>query len=232
MRPLPLAVLGAAIGWCAPAAAPVVPALAEVVGVGRRRAGGRGISLTFDDGPHPEGTPAILELLAAADARATFFLVGEQVVRRPAVAAEIAAAGHEVALHGYRHTLLLRRTPRELIGDLERAAGTIADATGIEPTLYRPPYGIFSTGGLAVTRRRWAPWLWSQWGRDWTAHATPATIARRATRALTAGDVVLLHDADFYSVPGSWRNTVGALPAIIGAAYALGEPLVALSDST
>jgi peptidoglycan-N-acetylglucosamine deacetylase len=232
MKPLPASLLGAAIGWCAPAAAPVVPSLADVVGVGRRRASGRGISLTFDDGPHQQGTPAILEILAAADARATFFLVGEQVVRRPAVAAEIAAAGHEVALHGYRHTLLLRRSPLELLGDLERAAATIAEATGLEPAMYRPPYGIFSTGGLLATRRRWTPWLWSQWGRDWTAHATPERIARRATRSLTAGDVVLLHDADFYSAPGSWRNTVGALPAIIDSAYALGEPLVALSDST
>ena len=67
-----------------------------------------GVALTFDDGPHPEGTPAMLEVLARAGARATFFVVGEQVQRRPALLAEIAAAGHAVALHGYRHRLQLR----------------------------------------------------------------------------------------------------------------------------
>lgn len=229
LRPL---ALGAACCWCAPAAAPVVPPIADVFRIPRRRPSGRGISLTFDDGPHPQGTPAVLELLDDAGAQATFFLVGEQVLRSPRVAAAIAAAGHEVALHGYRHTLLLRRTTHELTADLERAAAAIADATGIEPTLYRPPYGVFSSGGLVAARRRWVPWLWSRWGRDWTATATPAGIARRATRGLTPGDVVLLHDADFYSAPGSWANTVAALPRIVEAVYALGEPLVTLSDST
>ena len=224
--------VAAVCGWCAPAAAPIVPSVADIFQLPRRRASGSGISLTFDDGPHPQGTPAVLELLDAAGACATFFLVGEQVVRRPAVAAEIAAAGHEVALHGFRHTLLLRRGRRAVTADLERAAAVIADATGVEPRVYRPPYGVFSAGALSIVRRRWEPWLWSQWGRDWTAHATPQGIARRVTRTLAAGDVVLLHDADDYSAPGSWFNTVAALPAIIDAAYALGEPLVALSDST
>lgn len=232
MKALRAAAFATAGVWCAPAAAPVVPWLADSCGIGRRRASGRGISLTFDDGPHAQGTPAVLELLAAAGARATFFLVGEQVARRPDLAADIAAAGHEIALHGFRHTLLLRRTPRELKGDLDRAAAVIAAATGVEPTRYRPPYGVFSSGGLLVARRCWEPWLWSQWGRDWTRGATPEGIARRVTRTLTGGDVVLLHDADDYSAPGSWSKTVAALPAIIDAAYALGEPLVELSDST
>src|SRR3954452_22020216 len=72
--------------------------------------GGGYVALTFDDGPHPQGTPAIMEALAAAGARATFFLVGEQVERRPALAAELVAAGHEVALHGHRHRAMLRLT--------------------------------------------------------------------------------------------------------------------------
>ena len=68
-----------------------------------------GVALTFDDGPHPEGTPAVLEALAAGGATATFFVVGEQVRRRPELVQRIVAAGHEVALHGDRHVLLLRR---------------------------------------------------------------------------------------------------------------------------
>jgi len=223
---------GALAAWCAPAAAPVVPFLAAPFGIRLRLPSGRGIALTFDDGPHPQGTPAVLEILARADARATFFLVGEQVARRPALAAEIAAAGHEVAIHGYRHTLLLRRTPGELAEDLDRAVAVIGEATGAAPNVYRPPYGVFSAAGLALARRRgWTPFLWSKWGRDWTRRATPEGIAALATRDLSAGDVVLLHDADYYSTEGSWTRTVRALPAVVYAAAELDEPFVALSDS-
>jgi peptidoglycan/xylan/chitin deacetylase (PgdA/CDA1 family) len=193
----------------------------------------RGIAMTFDDGPHAEGTPAVLEHLARADARATFFLVGEQVDRLPALAAEIAAAGHEIGIHGYRHTLLLRRTPWGLADDLDRAADTIATATGSEPRVYRPPYGVLSLAALRLVRQRgWAPLLWSRWGRDWERRATPASIATRATRGLGSGDVVLLHDADHYSSFGSWMKTAAALPRILDAALASGEALVSASDST
>ena len=225
---LPLAALAA---WCAPAPAPLAPVFGWPFGIRFRRAAPDGISLTFDDGPHPDGTPGILELLERAHARATFFLVGEQVVRRPRLAAEIVAAGHEIGLHGYRHTLLLRRTPRALADDLARGVAAIADATGAEPTAYRPPYGVFSTAGVALARRnRWEPWLWSRWGRDWTRSATPEGIARLATRGLERGDVVLLHDADYYSASGSWARTAAALPAILDACG--DAPLVPLSDST
>ena len=224
--------VGAAAAWCGPAAAPVVPAVAAAFGIPLRLPGSPGVALTFDDGPHAEGTPATLELLRAGNARATFFLVGEQVARYPSLAAEIAAAGHEIALHGYRHTLLLRRTPRGLAEDLERAVDAIVSSTGREPRAYRPPYGVFSAAGLALAKRRgWLPLLWSKWGRDWERRATPDGIARRATAGLSAGDVVLLHDADHYSSVGSWRNTVGALPAVLAAVEALGAPFVCATDS-
>jgi peptidoglycan/xylan/chitin deacetylase (PgdA/CDA1 family) len=223
--------LAAAAAWSAPAPAPLVPAVAELLGIPLRLPGGRGVALTFDDGPHPEGTPAVLELLRVAGATATFFLVGEQVERWPSVAAEIAAAGHEVALHGYRHRLLLRRTPAGLARDLDRAVAAIGEATGRTPACYRPPYGVFSAAGLALARRRgWLPLLWSRWGRDWGPREAPAAIARRASAGLRAGDVVLLHDADHYSSVGSWRRTAAALPLILDAVAASGLPLVSVTQ--
>jgi len=222
-----------ALSWCAPAAAPVVPVVAVAFGLPRRLEPRRGIALTFDDGPHPLGTPAVLELLAAAGARGTFFLVGEQVDRHPTVAAEIAAAGHEIGVHGYRHVLLLRRTTASVREDFARAAATIGGATGTAPRLYRPPYGVFSLAALrAVRQRGWTPLLWSKWGRDWERGARPDEIARKATRGLGPGDVVLLHDADSYSSADSWRRTVAALPAVLEAARDTGEPLVSASQST
>lgn len=227
------AAVAALAAWCAPAAAPFVPQVARLMDVPTRLGSSRGIALTFDDGPHPEGTPAVLAELARAEAQATFFLVGEQVERMPALAAEIAAAGHAVGVHGYRHTLLLRRSPASLRDDFARAEDVIGSAVGAPPTLYRPPYGVFSLPALRLVRRLgWSPWLWSRWGRDWERGATAMTIASRATRDLSAGDVVLLHDADHYSAQGSWRKTAAAVPSVLAAATQAGEPLVSLSQST
>ena len=224
--------LAVAATWFVPAPAPVFAPLADALRLQRKLPGGaQDVALTFDDGPHREGTPAVLELLRAAGARATFFLVGEQVERYPELAAEIAVAGHEIGLHGYRHRLLLRRTLGGLARDLDRAVDAIVGTTGQTPRCYRPPYGVFSAGALELVRQRgWQPVLWSKWGRDWTRRATPATIARNAARGLAAGDIVLLHDADHYSAPGSWRKTVAALPRVFEAADALGLRWVPLSD--
>jgi peptidoglycan/xylan/chitin deacetylase (PgdA/CDA1 family) len=178
------------------------------------------VTLTFDDGPHPDGTPAVLEALG--EHRAVFFMVGEQVERYPSLAAEVAQAGHGIALHGYRHRNQMRVTPGWLADDLRRGAAAIADATGAEPTLYRPPYGIFTPAGLALSRS-YERLLWSKWGRDWRARTTPEEIARLATRDLGAGDVILLHDADWYSAEGSHRRTAAAIPMILEKLYPTGS---------
>jgi peptidoglycan-N-acetylglucosamine deacetylase len=187
-----------------------------VLGISCRVDGARAVALTFDDGPHPEGTPAILDALESGDARATFFLVGEQVQRNPRLVEEILAAGHEVGLHCHRHRNLLRLTPWQARADIARAQAIIEDASGRPTTLYRPPYGALSAAALATARGQgWRTLLWSHWGRDWEAHATPESIAALLTRGAGAGSVLLLHDADDYSAPSSWRRTVAALPRVI-----------------
>ena len=221
------------LDWAAPALAAHLPWLAAAYGIERTLRTDDRVALTFDDGPHPEGTPAVLAELAGRGARATFFLTGEQVVRRPALARRIVEDGHELGIHGYRHTLLLRRRVRELAADLDRALAAIEDATGITPTLYRPPYGVFSSGALAHVRARgWRPLLWSRWGRDWERRATPASIAGRAAASLRPGDVVLLHDSDAYSSADSWRRTTAALPSLLDAVAALNVPASCVTHST
>jgi peptidoglycan/xylan/chitin deacetylase (PgdA/CDA1 family) len=225
-RPVALAAALAVVHALPAAAQPVAP-LRRALRVGAATAGGRGVALTFDDGPHPEGTPAVLRALSDHGVRATFFLVGEQVVRWPALAAEIAAAGHAVGLHGDRHRNLLRVGPRATARDLDRGWERVAEATGVAPAAYRPPYGIFTAAALAVARRRgWRPLLWSHWGRDWQRHAMPAAIAARATAGIGPGAVVLLHDADHYSAPGSWRRTADAVPRVLARLGELGLPVV------
>ena len=154
--------------------APHVPRAASALGIQRRLPGAEGVAITFDDGPHPEGTPAILAILAAADIKATFFLVGEQVERRPALAAEIAGQGHLVALHGYRHRPQPAMTKKDVQQDLERGADAIHSATHAQPAWHRPPYGVYSAAGLAAARARaLRPLLWSRWGKDWRRFTTP-----------------------------------------------------------
>ncbi len=226
------ALLGAAASTAAvvhagPALAPIVPGLGPALGIEMRQ-GGEGVALTFDDGPHPQGTPAILEVLRERSAIATFFLAGEQVALRPALVAEIVAAGHRVELHCYSHRNLLRLTPRSFLEDAERARVAIEEASGQAVTEYRPPYGIFSAATLRIARRHWRVVLWSRWGRDWDRSATAESIARRASTGITAGDIVLLHDADYYSARGSWVRTAAALPLILDEIEACGLKAISL----
>jgi peptidoglycan/xylan/chitin deacetylase (PgdA/CDA1 family) len=196
--------------------APIWPELRRSLGVEDRTGSGSGYALTFDDGPHVEGTPAVLEILAGAGIQATFFLVGEQVRRNPALAQEILAAGHGIGLHCDRHRNLLRLAPWQAREDIARALASIEDATGHSPALYRPPYGVLNASALRVARGHgWRTLLWSQWGRDWEARATAASIVERVTDGVREGSVLLLHDADDYSAPGSWRRTAAALPRVL-----------------
>jgi peptidoglycan/xylan/chitin deacetylase (PgdA/CDA1 family) len=235
VRPAAAGVAGAAAAaWSAPALASIVPAVAGALRVATRSARHGTVALTFDDGPHPQGTAAVLETLAAARVRATFFLVGEQVLRAPELAAAIAADGHAIGVHGHRHRNLLLLAPRALADDLDRAADVIAAATGVAPVLHRPPYGIYSWTALSAVRARgWTPVLWTRWGRDWRRRATPASIAAKVSEDVRASDILLLHDADDYSAAGSWRATAAALPRVIDAVAAGGlrcEPIATAAD--
>jgi peptidoglycan-N-acetylglucosamine deacetylase len=226
------ALAAAAAAWSLPATAPIAPPVAAALHIPTRAAFPRAVALTFDDGPAAASTPRVLEALAGLGATATFFLVGEQVLRAPALAAEIVAAGHAVAVHGHRHRTLLRLSPPAVARDLDRAADTIAAHAGVAPRLHRAPYGVYSWPALRSVRARgWAPVLWSRWGRDWRAGATPGSVAATVGADLRAGDVLLLHDADAYSAPGCWRATLGALPRIAEAVAARGLRVAALTGA-
>ena len=174
------------------------------------------VALTFDDGPDPEATPLFLELLRERGVRATFFLLGSQVSRAPRLAADIADAGHEVAVHGWRHRYLPLRTPIATYDDLASAKEIIAATTGITPWLFRPPYGVLSTAALVSARRLGlTPVLWSAWGREWTPGSTPESVHATLADGLKGGATVLLHDSDCTSPAGSWRAALGALPLFL-----------------
>jgi peptidoglycan/xylan/chitin deacetylase (PgdA/CDA1 family) len=170
------------------------------------------VAVTFDDGPHPEGTAAVLDRLDELGWQAAFFMLGSEVARYPSIAREVAERGHVIGVHGFAHRYLLARSPLAARHDLQRAVWVTEEATGVTPRWWRPPYGVLSAAGLVAAKEcGLRPLLWTAWGKDWRADATAATVTATIMQGRTDGGVVLLHDSDVTSAPGSWRTTVNAL---------------------
>jgi peptidoglycan/xylan/chitin deacetylase (PgdA/CDA1 family) len=189
------ALLGAGLGAAALGLAHAAPTL-TAIGPMRRRLlpglSGHGesghIALTFNDGPDPRSTPAFMGLLADRGVHATFFVLGSMLARAPDLGAELVAAGHEVALHGYTHRGLLWQGPYATLDDLARGRDLITESTGQAPIWYRPPYGILTTPALHAARRLGLTTrLWTCSGRDTNAHATPTTVHDAVVRHLAGG---------------------------------------------
>jgi peptidoglycan/xylan/chitin deacetylase (PgdA/CDA1 family) len=213
-RRLALPALGAAtVAHALPAVLARGPARRLTPGLaGQGRPGG--VALTFDDGPDPLGTPAILGALDDLGWRATFFLLGSQVRRHPEIARAVTAAGHEIAVHGSLHRNHLARSPWGIRRDLAVATAQITEVTGVRPRWFRPPYGVLSSGTLwAAADLGLTPVLWTAWGLDWRAGPADGVVAA-IMRSLRDGGTVLLHDSDCTSRAGSWRSTLAALPLL------------------
>jgi len=157
----------------------------------------RGVALSFDDGPHPEHTRKILDLLDAADVKATFFVVGHKAKLLPDVVKEIAERGHAIGIHSYAHDRLMSlMTPKAAARDLQLALDAVESATGERPYMFRPPVGHTSPRlAEAIKKTRLAVVGWSARGYDGLGSANPEKVATRVERDLRDGAIVLLHDA-------------------------------------
>jgi peptidoglycan/xylan/chitin deacetylase (PgdA/CDA1 family) len=180
--------------------------------VRRRLPFGHGVALTFDDGPSPDATPRILDALGRWGARATFFVLGEEVARYPDIARRIIADGHAIGIHGWDHRPMTWVTPREALALMQRARDVVEDVTGRRVCHYRAPWGHRGPGlGAALRRLGWRNIGWRLAARDWRA-ATPNAVARRVLSAIRPRDIILLHDGG----PGA-TVTVSALPDLLAA---------------
>ncbi len=185
---------------------------AQLFGPTVRRTGDAStIALTFDDGPNPTVTPALLELLDRHRINATFFLIGAWVRQAPELAKEIAVRGHTVGNHTDTHPPLTLLSRQRISAQLDRCDDAIESVTGTKPRWMRPPFGFRSPllGGIVRKRGGAGVVMWSVWARDWNPQPAETVIERlRRTRG---GDIVLLHDGDHRAINGDRGHTVAAL---------------------
>lgn len=172
-----------------------------------------GVFLTFDDGPHPDYTPLVLDRLTDFGVRAGFFLVGRNIARAPGVVGRVAAAGHLVGNHSFHHRVADLHAPRAAWREVGRCQAAVAAAGGGRPGWYRPPLGRLALPGLLAA---WAHGLrvmtWSLDANDWRCRTIDDALACAAAvvRAARPGDVVLFHDGH------PWIGTIldAALPGL------------------
>ena len=197
----------AGYGWGAQVALPV---LAVRQGpVGRRR-----VALTFDDGPDPRWTPRLLEVLAAGEVRATFFVVGERAARHADLLRAIVAGGHEVGTHSWAHRNAWLLEPRASAAEVRREAHAVEALTGGPCRFFRPPWGIVNLATLRAARQAGLTTvLWSLQPEGLGAR-DPGRQLDYLARRLGDGTIVDLHDAP--GLPGAPERLLRLLPGLLG----------------
>ena len=152
------------------------------------------MALTFDDGPDPEVTPPVLDALDAANARGTFFMVGEKVAGHPDIARAVAERGHCIGSHSLTHRTLFLTGRKEVEREIDESLKIIGEITGITPVLFRPPHGLFDLTCVSVVRERGLSMvLWSVLSGDYSDDP-PDVLLDRIEPFVRAGSIVVFHD--------------------------------------
>lgn len=192
----------------------------------------REIALTLDDGPDPDVTPRVLDLLDAAGVRASFFCIGRRARKNPILCREIVARGHRVENHGDSHSWAFAAFgPGRMKADIAAAQATLSDITGQAPRFFRPTAGLrnpFLDPVLAALDLRLA--TWSRRGYD-TREGRPDVVLERLTRGLGAGDILLLHDGHAARTPACLPVILAVLPPLLRALAEQGLKPVTLIDA-
>ena len=190
------------------------------------------VALTFDDGPNPEFTSRILDILAEKNVQATFFMVGRHVLKYPQIARRVVAEAHEVGNHTFSHRDLMTASRKTLLKEVYDADDAISGTLGIRTRLFRPPRGLISSAGRQVLAENgFKIALWTVSAQDWRRDA-PKVVVRRITRHARPGGIILFHDggALLRSEGGSRESTIEALPAVIDELRSRGYEFVGLSE--
>ncbi|MBR4909449.1 MAG: polysaccharide deacetylase family protein [Acidaminococcaceae bacterium] len=198
-----------------------VPSIAE---------SGRYIALTFDDGPYPPYTDRLLDVLKEKKIHVTFFLVAEQAQKYPELVKRMAAEGHTVGLHAFRHRDFLKLTGQEAQENLALGKKVLHDITGTDPVYWRPPHGFRDVSVMKLAVRECLTVVnWSAAPRDWTG-IDRQEIYNRVMDKAEAGAIVLLHDGDSPFYKASRQATIDAVGPLIDSLREKGYHLVSLEE--
>lgn len=186
------------------------------------------LAITFDDGPDPEDTPKILDILAQYHVKATFFVIGSKADRHPDLVKREMEEGHEIANHTYTHHFFNRRSTAEIIEkEITAAQQSVRAITGKQPKLFRPPGGMFNDAVLKYARKQGLQtimWSWHQDTKDWSRPGV-GFIVNKVLNNVRNGDIILLHDY----VSGN-SQTIQALEAILPVLSKRGYEFVTVSE--
>ena len=188
----------------------ITPAENIVLQASMPASGAKLVALTFDDGPWPAQTEKIVAILKAAGVRATFFELGEQVRRYPAISRAVVAAGDVIGNHSWNHPFLTKLKAPGVRHQIADGASAIKAATGVAPTLFRPPYGaINNTVWAQAKTEREKVVLWDVDTLDWSKPGVPKILANMK-REIRQASIILMHDGG-----GDRSQTIAALPPMI-----------------
>ena len=183
--------------------------------------GNKVIALTFDDGPGPH-TAHLLDILDQYGAKATFFLIGSKVSRQASVVRSIHARGHQLGNHSWSHPELPKLPVNQIVGEIDRTNDAIKQATGVTPSILRPPYGAVNGVVLEQLRLRgMSSILWSVDTRDW-ADRNSDIVCSRAVAGAHPGAIILMHDIH--------QTSVNAVPCILSALKQQGYSFVTVQS--
>jgi peptidoglycan/xylan/chitin deacetylase (PgdA/CDA1 family) len=188
------------------------------------------VAITFDDGPHPVFTPQILDLLAKYDAKATFFVAGNKVIRFPELLKREVKEGHEIANHTYHH-IYGKISSAKLTSELEETDKIIQNFTGFKPSLYRPVGGFYNDAIINTAIKNGKEivlWSWNQDTRDW-ADPPVNQICSIVTKGVKPGNIILFHDWHGSELTKACQ-TVPALKIILDYLYKNGYKCVTVSE--
>jgi len=199
------------------------------VAVRRGRSDRPWVALTFDDGPAPDSTPPVLDVLRQHQAPATFFVVGSRVRAHPEVVRRAVAEGHELGNHTFGHRHLWTLGPGATRREIEAGAAAIADITSRPPGYFRAPWGIYNLAAFSAAREaheRLVGWTVASEGCFW--EPDPAAMARHLLAHAAPGAILNLHDAGGH--PDTPRRVLAALPLLLDGLAVRGLVCVSLHD--
>jgi peptidoglycan/xylan/chitin deacetylase (PgdA/CDA1 family) len=179
------------------------------------RGGPRQLALTYDDGPNDPHTMRLLDVLAKHGVRATFFVIGRYVRRRPDIVRKITRADHIVGNHTLTHPLLIFQSAQEIRDQLTECDHALTDAVGNHSKLFRPPFGGRRPAVLHIARSLGLePVMWNVTGYDWNAQSADH-IEGKVSRQVSGGDVILLHDGGHKEFGADRSRTIEASDSLI-----------------